>query len=636
MARSRYAANIAAGPVATSEVHGRRSPAPAATAAVIAVYLLLSVLVWWHVWSAHPTTDMELGGDQWRFVWFLGWEPFAIGHGHFPLFSGWANVPGGVNLLSNAAAPALGVIFAPITLIWGAIATFNLLVTLSLSLSALSAYALCRHVGAGRIGAFAGGLLFGFGPSVITQDQGHLHLSFAAVLPLIFLCLYELLVRQRWPAIPTGILLGVLVTLQYLISSELLFDTAVVAVVAIIVTAIAGRHAPKQKVWWALRALAAGAVSSVVLVAFPVWFTLAGPAHVTGKLNLVPQAYRADLLGAVLPDRNQLITINAHLLAEANHFANSAAENSSYLGVPLLIVLLVGLLALRRNRTLVVAAIAGVAAFVLSLGGRLAISGPPALGPNGSAGGGVRMPELVFFHLPVLGSIEPVRFAFLVDLSAAVMLALVVTAIAEGRANGRRAGRRHGRSAGGSGRSRAGGAPAVAAAVVVVAFALVPLIPNAPFGAVGSTATPGYLLSSALRSQAAGGSVVLYPFPSDSFSTTLLWQQQAGFSYKMVGGDFIVPSGPEQQPTFTPLLGYAGSSVTGTTLAELAQGDPPPPSPQLKAAITGELRTFKAKELVALPAYGVKPGEALPYLEKLFGKPSHQAPDVDTWLWPGN
>ena len=46
-------------------------------------YLVLSVLLWWQVWTAHPSTVTTCGcGDAARFLWFFEWPAFALAHGH--------------------------------------------------------------------------------------------------------------------------------------------------------------------------------------------------------------------------------------------------------------------------------------------------------------------------------------------------------------------------------------------------------------------------------------------------------------------------------------------------------------------------------------------------------------------------
>ncbi len=90
---------------------GREAAAAGALPALLAVsiYAALAVLAYWHVWSTHPTTVSQLGGDEFTSMWFLEWLPFSLLHGHNPFFTTFANYPFGVNLLDNTSSLFLGV-----------------------------------------------------------------------------------------------------------------------------------------------------------------------------------------------------------------------------------------------------------------------------------------------------------------------------------------------------------------------------------------------------------------------------------------------------------------------------------------------------------------------------------------------
>ncbi|MGC8463709.1 MAG: hypothetical protein ACP5P9_08590, partial [Acidimicrobiales bacterium] len=161
-----------------------RSPA-AATVLAIVVYAALAVVVFWHLWTSDPTQVSQPGGDQFSNMWFLEWVPFAIAHGHNPFFSNFANYPFGVNLLTNTSALLLGLAASPITVVWGPVASFNVLLTLALPASATSGYFLARRFTTWRPAAFVAGLLYGFSPYEIAQSAGHLNLTFVVFPPLV-------------------------------------------------------------------------------------------------------------------------------------------------------------------------------------------------------------------------------------------------------------------------------------------------------------------------------------------------------------------------------------------------------------------------------------------------------------------
>ena len=180
-------------------------------------YLALSVGSGGTCGRRHPTSTTTCGcGDTSLFTWFLEWPAFAISHGLNPLYSTYLFHPSGINLLSNTAEVGLGVVLAPVTWLFGPIATLNVALTLSPFLSALAMYVLLRRWVSWAPAAFVGGLLYGFSPFVvISLTDAHLMLGHRRRAPLLVLCLDELFVRQRWRPWVTGLAIGVLALVQF-------------------------------------------------------------------------------------------------------------------------------------------------------------------------------------------------------------------------------------------------------------------------------------------------------------------------------------------------------------------------------------------------------------------------------------
>ena len=152
----------------SSDAGGVRSYRVLTLLAATAGYLLLSVMLWWHVWSNHPTSTTTCGcGDSSLFTWFLAWPAYAFSHGLDPLYSTAMFHSAGVNLLSNTAEVGIGVVLAPVTWLFGAVATFNVALTLSPVLSALAMFVLLRRWVRWTPAAFIGGLFYGFSPFVL-------------------------------------------------------------------------------------------------------------------------------------------------------------------------------------------------------------------------------------------------------------------------------------------------------------------------------------------------------------------------------------------------------------------------------------------------------------------------------------
>ena len=173
--------------------------------------------------------------------------------------------PHGVNLLSATSLLAVGILFAPITWIFGPIATLNVALLLSPVLSGVAMFILLRRWVSWDPAAFIGGLLYGFSPIILTSlNYSHLNLSISPIPPLVVACLDEIVIRQRRRPIGTGVLLGLLVTLQFFLSTELLVIIALVGAFGLVlVTVYAAWRRPqalRRHARFAFVGLATGAI----------------------------------------------------------------------------------------------------------------------------------------------------------------------------------------------------------------------------------------------------------------------------------------------------------------------------------------------------------------------------------------
>jgi hypothetical protein len=602
-----------------------RSSSPVWTVLVVAaVYLALAVGVYWNVWTTHPATVSQPGGDQFSNMWFLRWLPFAVAHAHNPFFSDFANYPFGVNLLTNTSSLFLGALLAPVTLAWGPVAAFNTVSTLALAASAGAGYLFVREWTTWRPAAFAGGLLYGFGPYAMAQSNaGHTNLTFVVFPPLILLVASRIVVVQRGRPWAWGMALGMLVTAQFFVSTELLASTIVLAAIGLVVVAVVGRRSVRAHLRYALDAGAWVLGVAVVLLAYPVWFALAGPGHISGPIQLVPQGYRTDLLGAVVPDSIQRFA-PSHLARIAADFSNSPSENGSYLGVTLLVVLLVGTLSLwRRSAVVRVGSVLALAAFVLSLGAGLVVTGRP-----GAIATGFPLPERLLTKLPLLANTIPSRYSLFVELFAALVFGVVLDRLHQRLDEGSSGAHRPHSRRGSGGTVLAALLPALVAAV-----ALVPLWPAAPFTAVGPVGTPPYFTAAAVERIPAGSVAVVYPYSTSATPDAQAWQAVSSLHFRMPGGYFLVP-GRDGRIAFSPPLGYARDTLVARVLYGLSVADPPALTPAFRASVLAQLAGWKVATLVAVPGRGADPAAAITYLTSLFGRPP-RAEGGGTYVWYG-
>lgn len=608
----------------------RRSGGVAGATVAIGLYLLLAVVLFWKVWSGGPASVSELGGDQYAFMWLLEWTPFALTHGHSPFFSNYANYPLGVNLLTNTGIQLLGLLASPITWLWGSVASFNLLMTLAMPASATAGYFLALRWVSWRPAAFIGGLLYGFSPYEIGQSAGHLDLTFIVLPPLVLLVVHEICVVQRRSERLMGVLLGLLITAQFFISSEIMTSTLIITGIFLFTTCITERELLVDRLRRVLTGLAWGAVTATILLAYPVWFVLRGPAHISGPIQLVPQGYRADLAGLVVPD-SLFRFAPAGLAKIADSFSNGTTENGSYLGITLLLTIVVGAGVLWRRSSIVrVGAITCVAAIVLSLGSGLVVKGnPPA------AGTGIPLPERLLTKLPLLSNAIPARYGLYAGLFAALVLALILDHLHTHLAT--RCTHRSAASTDRRGWKRARkdltrlATPLLPLALA--SLALLPLVPKSMFPAA-PVGTPAFFSSAALQRVSEGTTALIYPYTTAVAPNSQQWQAASHMRFRMPDAYFLLPqSATNTSIVFNPDLGYTHDTLTARVLIALYDGQPPAETPQLRSSLLTQFHQWRVRTFIAFPTLGADPAGCIGFLTWLLGKaPTNEPGLAEVWF----
>lgn len=479
------------------------------------VYLGLGVLLWWHLWGDGAGHSLASGSlDAAADVWWLAWVPHALAHGDNPFFTRAMYYPAGVNLLANTSFLLVGLVLSPLTAAAGPLASFLVAVVLAPAADALAAYAALRRYVSWAPAAFAGGLLYGFGPFVGADLRyGHLNLTVLVVPPLALIVLDRILVRRTGSPWWAGLWLALCVVAEFFVSVEVLALGVVVAVGATVVVLAARGRAWRDGLSYSATAIGLAVVLSAAALAYPMWWYLRGPRHFVGSVWGDMTGYAASLASFVQPH------------GELTGVRFISGGNGDFLGAPLLAVLVAGLWAFRNDRVLRFAlAMTGLCA-TLALGAELHV---------GQRSNGVPMPAWLIVHLPLLSSAAASRFGAYLDLFAGLGLALVVGHV-----------HRELRNHGGR-RAVAALAGAAVAAAGTVSCALVPPWPYAAHRLV----EPAVLAD--LSALPPGTAVREYPLASGTDGDGLAWQAQDGLRYGVTAGDAIVPGDGGQATIAAP------------------------------------------------------------------------------------
>ena len=411
--------------------------------------------------------------------------------------------------------------------------------------------------------------------------------------------------------------MGLVAGLQYLISPEILLTSAIFAMIGLTFLALRHRAAVRQRLGVLTRGLTAVVPVFLLIAGYAIWMLLAGPLRPAGPLHSLADLarYHGDLLASLLPTSNQLFA-PAGLSRLGDGLMPHGVENGFYLGLPLLALL--GYLTIRCRRTglVAVSAVVAVAAFVLSLGPKVAINGKVLPVP---------MPFAVFTHLPVLQNIEAARLSLFLQLAAAIVLGVGLDRV---RAGGWR-------TAADVPQRAVPGPPAAGLArpLVVAAAglaALVPLLPGLPFPST-ATKPPAFFTGRAVNVLPAGAVALTFPFDRAPDNYPMLWQVVSGMRFRIVGGDAFVP-GPGGSSTWRPSP-PGPPVISAIFLAGTRWSRKPPPAaqPQTLAAIRLACAQYRVGVILIDPA--ARYGHAVARLVgSALGVPPRRVGHMDLWL----
>jgi hypothetical protein len=562
-------------------------------------------------WRSPTIQSVGDGNDSPQFMWFLRWPSFALTHGHNPLFSTHVDYPGGMNLMWNAAMPLVGAILTPVELVLGPAFGYNLVSTLALALSAWTAYLAIRRYVDSRLGAAVGGLVYGFSPFMVAHALGHPHVTMAFIPPLLLILVDEILVRQSRPVWWSGVVLGLLAAVQLVIGEELLATSVVVAALGLVI--LIGLH-PGQvmaRAGYAIRALATAAGVFIVLAAVPLAVQFFGPQRVSGILQ-EQNLFVSDLLSFIVPTRLQAIA-PAFLTHISDRFSGDIAEWTSYLGIPLL--LLLGFIVVRHWMSPLVrfVALLSVMLALLSLGPTLHLAGRITHVPSFVLG--LAFPALAAFlparvmlysfvaawfaliKAPVLGNILPGRLTMYGYLLAGLLLAVFIDTYVT-RATGRRL--------------------LLAAGALVIA--LLPLVPAWPYVSTPEP-VPGFFTGADVRQIPDGSVALVAPFSRGNEARAMLWEAASDMRFRMPEGYGFIP-GPSQNPPMTR---------TQQVMVGIQSGaDPPVVTDDLRQEILGDLRSLRVQSVIVGPM--AHQDRMVEFFSEVLQLPPAHTGGVDVWF----
>ncbi|GLY93578.1 hypothetical protein [Actinoplanes sp. NBRC 103695] len=550
---------------AVDEASAELSPGPRASRGELLAWLsypVLAVIVLIQLWANPSGRVLSANDDDHGFFLFVvAHGERVLFHGDNPFFTGRLNVPDGVNIMANTTVLALTLPVAPITHFLGPAVSVVLLLTLGLAGTAAAWYwVFSRHLVTSRLAAWIGGLWCGFCPAMVSHANGHINFVSQFVVP--FIVWQVLRLREPGRAVRGGVTLGLLIVLQVFINEEVLLFTALTLGVFVIAYAAMARTEARAVAGRVAAGLGVAAVTAGVLLIYPLWWQFSGPSSYKGQ-PFTPGEYVTDLLSLGAYARQSLAG-NTRL---ADILTVSATEENTFFGLPLLVLLVIGMRLVWRS---VAARAAGIAALVLLL---------VSMGPHLRAAGtdtSVPLPFGLVSHLPIIDLVSVTRFAMVTATIVGVLLALIVD-----------------RGVRLTGRSRRW-------FLIGLVVALVPVLPK-PLPTVAATPLPPFISAGMWRDYVTDDrSLVPVPLPEVTTGREAMrWAALSHLEFRVPRGYFMGPADPPGNLTGSWNAPHRPTSVLLWRVRE--NGQIPALTDADRSAAVADLTYWRAAIVVLVP-----------------------------------
>jgi dolichyl-phosphate beta-glucosyltransferase len=433
-----------------------------------------------------------------------------------------------------------------------------------------------------------GGALAAFAPPMISHANAHPNFVVLFMIPVIIdralrLCEGKNVVRD-------GVLLGLFSAYQIFLGEEPFLLAAMGMLIFALVHAFYDRETARKAFKPLTKGLAITAAVSIPLVAYPLYWQFFGPQSYHSVLH--GEGGAGNPLRALTEYSARSLFGNAET---AGKLSLNTTEQNAFYGWPLL-TLAIGITLWMWRRPLVRAlGLTALAAAALSLGPRIQIDKFDLTVPG---------PWRALRHLPLLESVIESRVAMVCAPAFGMLLALALDRVVGFRAREHRL-----------------------AGYMAMAAALLPILPL-PLVTEDREPVPSFITKGLYEDYVKDGrSVVPVPLPDPRYAAAVHWQSSTGFGFKLAGGYFNGPDGPDR-------VGIYGAKprMLSTLLRDMRWGAVPPPvvTPQMQDEARRDLASWNAGVLV-LPENAERTAELRGTITALLGKDPQKVADCLIW-----
>jgi hypothetical protein len=515
---------------------------------VLLGYIALSLLLFGRTALGHLDSRCvcTAGADPMQYVWSIKWMPWAIGHGQNPFLTNSMWAPGPFDLATTGWTPLAAFVAIPVTLTFGPLASYNLLILMAPALAAFFAFRLCHYITGRLAPSLVGGFMFGFSSYLVGQMIGHLHLALVFLVPLGV----EIVLRHldgRMSRRTFAIAIAAVIVGQALLSTEILFTYLMFAAIALVAAAIFSDSAGRERIRRiAIEIVIGGVIAGVVLSPFLYYAVI----YDSPPPLIDASRFGLDVLNPFVPTPVDRVG-RSSFAPVAYTFHGAFAETGGYLGVATILLCAWWLISTWKRRATRVMLAVLACAVLFALGPVLLIAGQPT----------VSLPWKIVEGLPLLEQVIPVRLTVYIALVVSIAVAMALAAKA--------------------------GAPWLRWGLAIIGVVM--LLPSGGSALFQSAPTAPTFFTSGQYKRYLHKEETVLAFPFSQLGNSMYWQVRADMSFRVAGG-YLAQQPPDEyleEPVLTQFYSLATNAETpclmkafierkdvGAVLTEAGSGEP--------------------------------------------------------------
>ncbi len=347
--------------------------------------------------------------DVFGAIWCFAWWPHALIHHLNPFISQLIWAPSGFNLTKINAMPGLALLFMPITLVFGALFSYNMAAILIPAFAAWTAYLLMYYIFKSPLLSLVGSYFFGFSCYIISQMLGHLCLVAAAIPIPLFPLLILMHLNNEVSSKKFIFFYTLTLVFLYLFEIELFATFTFWGGISFLIALLVFKERRNSLIALLKPIFFSYLLAAACVSPFLYYFLTDHSMAVT--MNS-PSMYSADLLSLFVPSSLFLLTTDG-LNQLYSTFTGNMAENSTYFNIFVMLIFLLFIKQFWKTALGKYLSLISLLFIVASFGPALHIAGISVFS----------FPwRFIFLNLPLLKNSLPIRLGLCASLTLAICL----------------------------------------------------------------------------------------------------------------------------------------------------------------------------------------------------------------------